>query len=712
MRRVQWTISRALKASELAGDGWIEALHPEDAERIQASWRRSVATGEPYKVAFRIRSWDRSYRWFQTVAQPSHDPDGRVTRWLGWSFDVHEQLDLRRKAEELAADLRVTLESITDAFFLVDTSWRFVFMNTEASRLLGVDVRTMLGREIWDALPVTPGTIVERRFRAAMRDGTAQAFDFVDPRLECRFHIRAFPSSRGLAVYFLDVTAERALVARLREQADMLDLAQDAILIRDLDHTIKFWNQGAERIYGWTRDEAVGRSIRDLLYADPEKFDRPTAAVLADGSWTGDLEHTRKDGETLIVEGRWTLIRDAQGEPDRILAINTDVTDRKRLLQQFLRAQRLESIGTLAGGIAHDLNNVLTPILLSVAVLRMRSTDGPTLDALALIESSAQRGADMVKQVLGFARGYERSDVMIDVARVLHQVARVVRDTFPKDVVLRFEVPDELWTLTGDPTQIHQVLLNLLVNARDAMPEGGSLRISGENIHLDANYAAMCREATPGPYVLITVIDSGTGMSASVMQRIFDPFFTTKEVGSGTGLGLSTVQAIVKSYGGFVSVYSEVGVGTTFRVYLPANMQVPKAGLDDADGELVLGRGELILVVDDERSVREISREALEAAGYRVVTAMDGADAVAQYSQRRAEIALVLTDMLMPIMDGPTTIRALRRIDPEVRIIGASGLGTNGAVARAADAGVCDFIAKPYTAEALLRMVRRVIDEP
>lgn len=699
-----------LDADHLAGDGWLTALHPDDVDRVQQLWQRCVATGEPYQTDFRIRATTGEYRWYQTVARPLRDRSGRVVRWVGSSVDVHDQLRLRREAEQLAADLQATFESITDAVYLLDPSWRLIFINTEASRLLGVSRREVLGRSLWEVFPGVVGTVLEERYRQAAQERASQSFDFFYPEVERLFQVRVFPSSRGLAVYFLDVTAERAMVARLREQSELLDLAQDAILVRRLDHTIEFWNRGAERLYGWTRGQAIGRSIRELLYDDPAKFDAATAEVLAKGSWAGEIEHVRRDGTGVVVEGRWTLVRDGAGEPERILAINTDVTERRRLVRQFERAQRLESIGTLAGGIAHDLNNVLTPILLMIWVLRRKITDDSARDDLSIIEASAKRGADMVKQVLGFARGYERSDISIDVAEVLDQVARVLRDTFPKNIQLHFDVPRDLWRVTGDPTQLHQVAINLLVNARDALPGGGTIRVTAQNIAVDENYAAMCVGASPGAHVRITVMDTGVGMSPTVLQQIFDPFFTTKDIGVGTGLGLSTVRAIVKSYGGFVNVYSEPGNGATFQVYIPAESTVRLVGSDHESGEVLRGRGELILVVDDERSIRDISRETLEAFGYRVVTATDGADAVAEFSQSRGEIAAVLTDMLMPIMDGPTLIRALRRIDPQVRVIAASGLGATGAVGRAAEAGAQEFLAKPYTADALLRVVRRILD--
>jgi PAS domain S-box-containing protein len=502
--------------------------------------------------------------------------------------------------------------------------------------------------------------------------------------------------------------------ARTREQAALLDKAQDAIIVRDLEHRIQFWNKGAERIYGWTAAEAVGRSIRDLLYSDPAVFDRATDRVFTQGEWIGELTHKRKDGEVLTIEGRWTLVLDEAGRPKSVLAINTDVTERHKLEQQFLRAQRMESLGTLAGGIAHDLNNLLAPIVMGVDLLKQFVTEEEPLHVIRNIERSARRGTDLVKQVLSFARGVEGARVAISLAHVVREVELIVQNTFPKNITFETHVPPDLPLIIGDPTQLNQVLLNLCVNARDAMPDGGRLTISGRATVIDGQYAAMNRGVATGAYVRIEVADTGCGMPREVIDRIFEPFFTTKELGKGTGLGLSTVLGIVRSHGGFVNVYSEVGKGSTFTLHLPAQSDdAPGAGaVTIATERLPRGNGELILVVDDEASVRDVTRQTLESFGYRVVTAEDGAQAVGLYARHRDAVAAVLTDMMMPVMDGPALIAALQRIDPGIRIIAASGLSTNGNVARAVHAGVKHFLAKPYTADAMLTLLKEVLAKP
>jgi PAS domain S-box-containing protein len=362
----------------------------------------------------------------------------------------------------------------------------------------------------------------------------------------------------------------KRIAGELRQQAQLLDKAKDAILVRDLDHTVRYWNRSAERLYGWTAEEAVGRSIRDLIYSDITAFDAASAKALSEGEWSGEIDQRTKDGRPITVEGHWTLVRDDDGQPMSMFVINTDVTHRKALELQFLRAQRLESVGTMAGGIAHDLNNVLSPILMSIGLLKQSLQRPENIEILDLMENSALRGADMVAQVLSFARGTDGGRVRTSIAHAARDVARIASDTFPKNITLTTQVPPDLWTIEADPTQLHQVLLNLCVNARDAMPRGGQLVIRARNLEVTAARAATLLDVREGPYIVVEILDTGAGIAPDLMDKIFDPFFTTKAVGKGTGLGLSTSMSIVKRHGGSLDCESRLGHGTTFRLYLPA----------------------------------------------------------------------------------------------------------------------------------------------
>ena len=481
--------------------------------------------------------------------------------------------------------------------------------------------------------------------------------------------------------------------------------------MRDLNQNILFWNKGAEEIYGWRAEEVIGKNAEEVLFRDRvAQFDAARQAIIQNGEWKGEMHQVRRDGAEIIVECRWTLVRDEHGQPKSILVINTDITEKKRMESQFLRAQRMESIGTLAGGIAHDLNNVLSPIVMAIDMLQLRSTDETSRKWLEVLRSNAERGGNMVRQVLSFARGVEGERVALQPKHLIKEIVKILRETLPKSIEITFKIPDALWIISADATQVHQVLMNLCVNARDAMPEGGSISIQAENVFVDENYARMHIEAKAGRFVMITVSDTGPGMSSEIQSRIFEPFFTTKEMTKGTGLGLSTALTIVKSHGGFINVYSELHRGSRFSVYLPAidTAEATEAGALQTD--LPLGKGELVLVIDDEESIREITRSTLETFGYNVLTANDGTEALAIYADKKNEIAVVLTDMVMPFMDGPATIRALQRMNPRVRIIAASGLGAGQRAGEGVLEGVSVFLNKPYTAEKLLKTLAQVLN--
>ena len=499
----------------------------------------------------------------------------------------------------------------------------------------------------------------------------------------------------------------RSQAEKLQEQAHILDLAP--VLVRDLEGRIVLWNQGAARMYGWPPEEALGRVSHTLLQTQfPRPLEQIEAELMHRGQWEGELTHTRKDGSRIVVASHWVLHRDAEGRPSAILAVNTDVTEKKQLEAQYLRAQRMEGLGTLAGGIAHDLNNVLTPVVMAADLLRMQLRDPALRPLLETLQSSAARGADMVRQILLFARGAEGDHAPLQLRHVLADVEKMLRHTLPKSIEVESDVPRDLAAVSGDATQLHQVFLNLCVNARDALPQGGRLTLTAEETDLDEAYARMETQARPGRYVLVRVADTGTGIPPDILDKIFDPFFTTKEQGKGTGLGLATVLGIVRGHGGFVNVRSEVGKGTQFSVYLP----VAPTGVACAPAPrevLPCGSGELVLVVDDEAAIREITRTTLEANGYRVLTAGDGTEALALFAQHRPDIRLVLTDMMMPVMDGPATVRALRKLAPQVRVVAMSGLAAGTSTPAAGGVDALAVLQKPYTAADLLRTLREAL---
>ncbi len=500
-----------------------------------------------------------------------------------------------------------------------------------------------------------------------------------------------------------EVEVRKRTEAQAREQADLLAKARDAIYVRDLAGSISFWNQSAERLYGVAAAEAIGRPAASLL-GEEEGADtsREEAATREQGEWTGELRHRTRAGQELIVESRWTLVRDDQGTPVSILVVNTDITERKKIAEQFLRTQRLESIGALASGIAHDLNNVFSPILMGSDLLNHRNPEGDPI--VAMVGAAARRGASMVRQVLMFVRGGDSVMQPVGLDHLAREVQRLMAETLPCSIQVTAEIPKGLPPVMGDSTQLHQVLMNLCVNARDAMPEGGELRLGLEEVEVDAARAADHGDLKPGPYLRLTVADTGTGMPPEVRQKIFEPFFTTKEVGKGTGLGLSTVAAIVRSHQGFLEVESQLGRGSSFLIHLPVCV-ASETETETARPDLPAGRGELILVVDDEHSIRQITKLTLEAGNYRVVMANDGAEALSLYLEHREEVALVMTDVMMPIMNGRALIHALRKLAPGLPVLACSAAERSNPLVGALDAERVTLLRKPATRSQMLAAI-------
>ncbi|HYP18284.1 MAG TPA: response regulator [Opitutus sp.] len=501
---------------------------------------------------------------------------------------------------------------------------------------------------------------------------------------------------------------------KLRELASILNKAGDVIVITDRHGRVTFWNASAERTLGWTAAEALGREDRDLFGpAALAEIEAARRAADEQEEWHGEVHLQNRQGQTLVMASRVTVLRDEQGRPQGRLSIATDITSRKQIEEQFFRAQRLESIGMLAAGIAHDLNNVLAPILLGAPMLRDHATDANDLRMISTLEKSAERGAALVRQILGFAHGAGGEHRLVQSKHLLRDVATFVEETFPKSIQFEDHVPSDLWPVKANPTQLHQVLLNLCVNARDAMPSGGRLVLRGENVMLDEIAASHIEGARPGAFLVFHVEDSGTGIPPDVLAHIWEPFFTTKGTDKGTGLGLSTVRGIVEGHSGFVGVNTVQGKGTVFRVYLPAVESTSASAVAGAALPPVpRGMGELVLVVDDEPSIRNMAAAMLSRHGYRVLTAADGAEAIALFAPRSKDIRVVITDLSMPHLDGAALAGVIHRLNANVKIIAVSGLSPETAGGQSTPPFVHAFLNKPFRPEVLLTMVFDLLRTP
>ncbi len=624
---------------------------------------------------------------------------------------------LLRKSEEQLQSILGELDNIV--WSMSGDARQVLYLNPATARVYGRPVSDFYEHpDLWrDTVYPPDRPLVEATFVSLLQTGSADVeYRIVRPDGELRWlHTRTqlilddhqcLVRIDGLGT---DITERKQVEGRLLEQAMLLNQVREAILLLDLQGRVLFWNPGAERLYGWSAADVLGQSLEEKIFRRSPHYDQAVRELLQHGSWKGELPQFTQDGTEIIVQGYWTIVYDDNQVPKSILGVNHDITEKKALEAKFLRAQRLESVGALASGIAHDLNNVLSPMAISVFLLRTRLQEQKETELLDTMDDLIERGANMVKQVLSFVRGSAGEPVILNPKHVLREIVGILKEALPRSITLQYGAATQLHSTFGDPTQLHQAVMNLCVNARDAMPAGGTLTISAENCVVDEFHAEMIPEVRPGQYVQIMVADTGEGIAPQIRAKIFTPFFTTKDIEHGTGLGLSTVQSIVQKSGGFITLYSEVGQGTQFRIYLPVYASEQLAEAVIAPAPLPRGNGELILVVDDEIALRNLIQRTLEAFGYQVLTVSNGKDASALYANHNVQAVLI--DMMMPVMDGPTTIRALQGLKPALPCIASSALSVSAKLDEAKQLGVQQVLLKPYTAEMLLRTVANVLNE-
>ncbi|MER3388993.1 MAG: PAS domain S-box protein [Microcella sp.] len=694
-----------------------ELLHAQPShtrDALRGAMRRCLEEGEGFDVQLDIVTTSGARVVARILGRPERDHTGAVARALGAIWDVTEAEAERSRLVELEERLALTLNTISDGIMFLDRDWRFTFVNPRALELVGKSEEELIGASLREAFPESEGSDWEQAYHQAIETGSRQQVRSFDESLGMWFDVTAYPSASGLALYVRDATDDERTrqhmiesQRRLGEQARLLDAARDAMIVRGLDHRVQYWNRAASELYGWSSTEAIGRPVTELIFDDTTAFDNATAAVLREGFWSGALEQRARDGRPLVVDCRWQLVLDETHQPSAIFAVNSDITEQRKTDEARLRAQRMESLGTLAGGIAHDLNNVLTPLLMSVQLLSRRAHDDDERQILDGMEAAVKRGADMIRQVLAFARGVEGRRIRVSARDLLNDVTFYTRTALPKEITITTALEGGSRDTMGDPTQLLQVLINLVSNARDALPEGGHIHVRLKSLAIDEQNASDGLSGRPGQYLLFEVEDDGIGMPPEVAAKVFEPFFTTKAPGRGTGLGLPSSLAIVRSHGGFMEVTSEAGTGTTFRVALPVapDGEAPAAQANQKKVGAPRGKGELILVVDDEPMILDVTAQTLQAHGYRVATARNGQEAIDLVEAGDQRIDLVLTDMMMPVMDGAEASAYLENHHPDVPIVAMSGLTSNGSARRAVGMGITRFLPKPFTTSLLLTTV-------
>lgn len=642
-----------------------------------------------------------------------------VQRALREAKDRRLREEAERTLQRREKWFRALTENALDVVSILDREGRFKYNSLSIERVLGYSPQELIGRDAFDL--IHPDDVSKARqtfqqtiehpdqrmtleFRFQHKDGSWRNLEAVGQSL------LSDPEISGIVVNSRDTSERRQAEQRYRS---IFNNAVEGICQTTPEGKFITANPALAEMLGYDSPEELMGQIQDLatqVYAQYNQRTELKRRIDQDGFVKGfECQARNKDGGEVWISINARAIRDAEGKLLYHDCSIQDITVRKQAEERYLRAQRMECIGVLAGGIAHDLNNILAPVLMASEILLQKLQSEEDRNILDIVKSSAERGSDMVKQILSFARGVEGESTLIELKHLIRDVAKFLKETFPPSIQIETEVARDLLPLKGNATQLHQVLMNLCVNARDAMPQGGILRLKTKNVVLEGKLIKTQPKPVTGSFVLLTVSDTGAGIPADLLDKIFEAFFTTKEVGKGTGLGLATVQSIVKSHQGFVEVSSTQGEGTSFDIYLPAAESGESVPTESSQHSVPLGRGETILVVDDEIAVLQMCKLVLETHNYKVLTAPDGAQAIGVYAQHQKEIKLVITDSMMPIMDGVALIRAMRSIDPNVKVICASGNISQTKLSDQEGQNVEIVLNKPYTARVLLSAVHSVI---
>ena len=512
----------------------------------------------------------------------------------------------------------------------------------------------------------------------------------------------------------LDITDRKQAAEERIRLATAVEQAAESVIIADRKGTIHYVNPAFERLSGFSSEDIVGKNFR-ILKSDrhDENFYRTMWKTISSGTgWAGRICNRMKDGSLRHFETTISPIRDKNGVIVNFVSVNRDVTQEVALEAQLFQAQKMEAVGTLAGGIAHDFNNLLQVIQGYTEVLQNEvGRNKSSTEALRKIHRSAKRGADLTRQLLTFSRKVQSERRPLDLNREVEQVKRLLERTIPKMIEIELYLSESPAVVSADPIQIEQAIMNLAVNAKDAMPEGGKIVIETERVRLDQQFCKSHLGAQPGEYVLLSISDTGHGIDQEILEHVFEPFYTTKDVGRGTGLGLAMVYGIVKNHEGYILCYSEVSTGTTFKIYLPAMEQSGQSQKPVEAEDLFKGGDETILVVDDEEYIRELVVELLTDAGYKVLTATDGEGALKLYGKKQRNIDLIILDLVIPGMGGKKCYEEILKVNPRAKILIVSGYSANGPGKDAIEAGAKAFVGKPFDVSNLLETIREILDE-
>jgi PAS domain S-box-containing protein len=697
----------------------LDRMPAASRQQILRSMEQVWANGSAFDIEVNMRTYQGSDKWLRVAAEAELGSNGHVERVIGAIQDITRQKNEQQVLKELSTRFFATLANMTDAFYMLDPDWRVLYLNSEAERILQVRREDVVGHVVWDLFPPFCQSPAHQGFHEAMQSQQAWVTEYYSELLHDWLSISAYPSSEGLAVYFRSITAQKEMQERIAKSEERLQYiigaALDVVWDIDLERGTSWYNDGLKRKYGY----AVANEVLDSSFwssrihpEDAPRINAHLSRILASNinEWSEHYRFRRADGAYVHFEDRGYIIRDPGGKALRILGGSTDITQRLELEEQLLQTQRLESVGQLTGGIAHDFNNLLTVILGNTELLQEQLHGYPAQRRLAaMIEQAASRGADLTRHLLAFSRKQALQPMSLDINMLLAGLHNMLSRTLGENIVISHRRTENLWPAYVDPSQLEVALLNLFINARDAMPDGGIVTIETRNMSLDTTHGLGQDELKPGDYVLIAVSDTGTGIPPDILDRVFEPFFTTKEKGKGTGLGLSTVFGFVKQSKGHINIYSEPGRGTSIKLYLPRSMAPEAAPLPQGASKAPLGGREVVLLVEDNELVRKFGQGQLLALGYQVHIAADGPEAL-DLLRSRCDIQLLLTDVVMPLMSGAELARQALALHPALKVLFASGYSQDSIIHDGKlDAGV-QLLEKPYTRAALAAKIRDVLD--